>query len=278
MNYKKLTFILWISFAAATETYAQELVMYKQADTTQLMMEVYRPATDDQEGLPALVFFFGGGWIGGSRQQFLPHARYYAEKGVVCFLVDYRVSSRHKTSPFDALKDAKSAIRYIRRHATDWGVDPDKIIASGGSAGGHLAAATALIDEYNDPKDDKTISCIPNALVLFNPVIDNGPGGYGYDRIGEAYKAFSPLHNLDKDTPPTILFLGTADKLIPVETAQYYQKVMQKTGARCELRLYDGAGHGFFNFKNREYFEQTISETDEFLQSLGYLTKAVKNR
>ena len=128
--------------------------------------------------------------------------------------------------------DAKSAVRYVRNNAAKWGIDPNKIVASGGSAGGHLAAATAVIEKYNDPNDDLSISCVPDALVLFNPVIDNGPGGYGFERIGDAYKNFSPIHNLRKDLPPTIFFLGTNDALIPGETAKYYQTVMQKTGNR----------------------------------------------
>ncbi|MDZ7720772.1 MAG: dienelactone hydrolase family protein [Balneolaceae bacterium] len=110
-------------------------------------------------------------------------------------------------------------------------------------------------------------------MILFNPVIDNGPGGYGYDRIGDAYKDFSPLHNIKKGAPPTILFLGTNDDLIPVETAKYYQKVMENVDSRCELHLYDEQEHGFFNYRNFEYYKKTVSEADSFLQSLGYLNK-----
>ena len=218
-----------------------------------------------------MIFFFGGGWTGGNKYQFVNQAKYFAKRGIVCFLADYRTKSINNTSPFESLKDAKSAIRFIRKNASEFGIDPSKIIASGGSAGGHLAAATALIENYNEDSDDLSISCIPNALVLFNPVIDNGPGGYGYERIGEKYKDFSPLHNINKNTPPTIFFLGTNDALIPVETAKYYQKVMEKVGSRCELVLYEGVGHGFFNYKNFEYYKKTVFESDKFLQSLGYL-------
>jgi acetyl esterase len=128
---------------------------------------------------------------------------------MVCFLPDYRVYERHKTLPFESLKDAKSAIRYIRMHADEFSIYPDKIVGSGGSAGGHLAAAAALTDSINDERDDLSISCKPNALVLFNPVIDNGPGGFGYDNefIRQNYKNFSPLHNIRKGAPPTITFL-----------------------------------------------------------------------
>lgn len=163
---------------------------------------------------------------------------------MICFLVDYRVKNRQHTTPFESLKDAKSAIRYIRERADEFNIDSSRIVAPGGSAGGHLAAATSLIDNYNESTDNLSISCKPNALILFNPVIDNGPGGYGYKRIGNEYKSFSPLHNIKKGTPSTIIFQGTNDKHIPIETVKYYQKVMEKVGSRCELRLYEGEGHG----------------------------------
>lgn len=181
------------------------------------------------------------------------------------------MKSRNQTTPFESLKDAKSAIRFLRENALEFHIDTAKIIASGGSAGGHLAAATALIDRFEEQNDNLTISCIPNALILFNPVIDNGPGGYGYERIGQKYKDFSPLHNINKGAPPTIIFLGTSDHLVPVETAKYYKTIMEKVGSRCDLFLYEGQKHGFFNYRNRIYYDQTILEADKFLISIGYL-------
>lgn len=253
---------------------AQEEFIYKEIDTTQLKMEVHRPPhMNPSKNYPAMVFFFGGGWKGGAIKHFEHHAKYFSKRGIVCFLVDYRVESRQRTTPFESLKDAKSAIRFVRANAKKFQIDPNKIIASGGSAGGHLAAATALIENYNETTDDMEISCLPNALVLYNPVIDNGPGGYGFERIGDQYKAFSPLHNITEEAPPTLIFLGTDDKLIPVETAVYYQTVMEKVGSRCELHLYEGQSHGFFNYTNFEYYEKTVTTTDTFLQSLGYLEK-----
>ena len=253
---------------------AQTEVLYKQVENTELFLEIHSPEKlDANKKYPAVVFFFGGGWKGGNRSQFLQHAKYFSQRGLICFLVDYRTETKHQTSPFESLKDAKSAIRFIRKNAARFNIDPNGIIASGGSAGGHLAAATGIISGYDENTDDVGISCLPNALVLFNPVIDNGPGGYGFERIGTAYKQFSPLHNLETGAPPTILFLGTADKLIPVETAKYYQKVMQKVGSRCDLKLYEGQGHGFFNYRNLDLYKQTVLETDLFLQSLGFLEK-----
>ncbi|WP_338225169.1 alpha/beta hydrolase [Algoriphagus confluentis] len=274
----KIAFLIsFFLFFSVTFSFSQAKVVYKTIDTLALTLEIYCPTKSSESGkYPAMIFFFGGGWTGGVTTQFEPQAKYFSERGIVCFLAEYRVSSRNQTSPFESLMDAKSAIRFIRSHADEFQIDPDQIIASGGSAGGHLAAATALIDGYNDPTDDLGISCKPAALVLFNPVIDNGPGGYGFERIGEAYLDFSPLHNIRKGAPPTVIFLGTEDNLIPVETMEYYQKVMEKVGSRCELFLYEGQPHGFFNYRNFDYYEETLLQADLFLQSLGYLKQGPK--
>ncbi|MFN5914876.1 MAG: alpha-L-rhamnosidase C-terminal domain-containing protein, partial [Chitinophagaceae bacterium] len=81
----------------------------------------------------------------------------------------------------------------------------------------------------------------------------------------------APLHNIQSAAPPTILFLGTEDKLVSVETAKNFQNAMRNVKARCELFLYKGQDHGFFNFRNIELYKQTIKELDTFLTSLQYL-------
>lgn len=245
---------------------------YKQIDTIQLDMAIHYPETFKKgHPLPAIIFFFGGGWNGGTIEHFRSQAEYFASRGIIAVRADYRVKSRHNASPFECLKDAKSAIRYLRKNATELGIDPDQIIASGGSAGGHLAAATALIEDYNEVGEDSSIDCKPNALVLFNPVIDNGPEGYGYERIGAAYRKFSPHHNIKKNMPPTIFFLGGKDALIPVNTAKVFQRKMGKIGSRCDLHIYDKQPHGFFNKQFEYYYRATLYEADRFLSDLGYL-------
>ncbi|MEM9324109.1 MAG: alpha/beta hydrolase [Bacteroidota bacterium] len=271
----RIVTLMLIGSLLAVSGHGQELVAYKTIDTTTLYLEVHRPADMQREDTyPALIFFFGGGWRGGDRGHFRRQARYLSKRGLVCFLADYRTFSKHATDPFESLKDAKSAMRFLRKHAGRWQVDPNRIIAAGGSAGGHLAAATALVRYFDDPADDLTISPVPNALVLFNPVIDNGPGGYGYERVGEPYRDFSPLHNIRSGAPPTLLLLGTEDALVPVETAEYYRLVMEKVGSRCDLILYEGSKHGFFNYgRDGDRYQETLTASDEFLQSLGYLSR-----
>jgi len=247
---------------------------YKQVGDATLKIDIFElQQKDPAKKYPAIVFFFGGGWTGGSPAQFYPHCEYLAGRGMIAMAAEYRVKSRHGTTPAECVKDGKSAVRWIRANAARLGIDPGRIAAGGGSAGGHVAAAVATSPGFQEAGEDTTVSCRPNALVLFNPVFDNGPQGYGQDRVNEFFPAISPLHNLRPGTPPTIVFLGTQDKLIPVATAKDYQARMEQHGDRCELRLYEGQPHGFFNYRGATspYFSRTVFEADKFLASLGWI-------
>ncbi|MHC4627189.1 MAG: alpha/beta hydrolase [Planctomycetota bacterium] len=247
-------------------------VVYKKVGPSELKIHIFTPANHTlADKRPAIVFFFGGGWNGGSPTQFYPHCDYLASRGMVAMSAEYRVKTRHGTSPRECVKDGKTAIRWIRVHSDELGIDPNKLAAGGGSAGGHVAAATATVKGFNEEGEDQNISCKPNALVLFNPVFDNSPGGYGYDRVKEYWKDFSPMHNIIESTPPTIVFLGTKDKLIPTATAEQYRKLMADKGRRCDLHFYKNQEHGFFNYRNKKYFTTTVVEADRFLASLGYV-------
>lgn len=160
-------------------------------------------------------------------------------------------------------------MRWVRSHAAELGIDPEKIAAGGGSAGGHLAAFTALVDGTEDPDDDLKISAKPAALLLFNPVLDNGEGEWGSERVGGKTKEFSPAHNVTAKAPPAIVFLGTEDKLIPVSTLERFQKNMKDAGVRCDLHLYPGKGHGFFN--GDPELTDTIEKSEAFLRDLKWI-------
>jgi acetyl esterase len=266
-----------LKLAGATEK------TYKTIDGFDLKMWIFSPADHKaSDKRPAAVFFFGGGWNGGTPTQFEPHARYLASRGMVAAIADYRVKSRQKTTPFECVKDGKSAVRYLRTHAAELGIDPDRIAAGGGSAGGHVAAATGTVPGLEEEGEDKKISARPNALLLFNPVYDNSAKGYGHSRVKDRWKEISPMHNITKATPPTIVFLGSKDSLIPVKTAQEYKKKMEAAGARCDNHIYEGQPHGFFN-KSKSggtYYIKTVTAMDKFLASLGWLKgePTVKNQ
>ncbi|MCC2669632.1 MAG: nlhH 5 [Armatimonadetes bacterium] len=248
-----------------------ETVVYKKVGDRELKLLIEKPpAWKASDRRPALVFFFGGGWVGGNPGQFLKQSRYLASRGMVGVRVEYRTIPKGDTGPPTLpCADAKSALRYVRSHTAELGIDPQRIGAAGGSAGGHLAAFTGLVEGLDDPQDDRAVSCKPDALVLFNPVFNNGPGEWGHARVGDRFKEFSPAHNLRKGAPPTIVFLGSADKLIPVRVLQEFAAGMKEVGARCDAHVYPDAGHGFFN--RDPHFTRTLIEADRFLASLGWL-------
>ncbi|MDF1752725.1 MAG: alpha/beta hydrolase [Verrucomicrobiales bacterium] len=249
--------------------------VYKKASGDDLYIYRFDPADHDpaKDKRPAVVFFFGGGWNGGTPNQFVPHSRYLASRGLVTFVADYRVKSRQKATPNQCVADGKSAVRWIRKNADRLGIDPAKVIAGGGSAGGHVAAAAGFCDGLEDEGEDLSISSKPAAMLLFNPVYDNGPKGYGNSRVTEWFPAISPAHNITKDDPPTIVFLGSKDSLIPVSTAEKFRDDMTALGLKSELHVYKGAPHGFFNQgKKPDHFSDTVLKTDQFLVGLGYLS------
>lgn len=249
--------------------------VYKKASGEDLWVYRFDPEGHDpkKDKRPAVVFFFGGGWNGGTVTQFEQHSKYLASRGMVAFVADYRVKSRQKTGPDACVADGKSAIRFVRENAERFGIDPDRIAAGGGSAGGHVAATTGICDGLDDPAEkDSKISSKANALLLYNPVYDNGPKGYGNSRVTKWFPAISPAHNITKDDPPTITFLGSKDSLIPVATAKKFDADLKNVGVKSEAHIYEGESHGFFNEnKSPKSFLDTVLKTDAFLVALGWL-------
>ena len=149
---------------------------YKTVGDTVLKLWIFTPeGHSENDNRPAIVFFFGGGWYGGSPSHFEQHCEYLSTRGMIAIAAYYRVKSRHDVTVDTCVADAKSAMRWVRSHASRLGIDPDRIAAGGGSAGGHLAAASAILPGLDDPADDKSVSAKPNALIFFNPVVVLAP-------------------------------------------------------------------------------------------------------
>jgi acetyl esterase/lipase len=260
------------SEAAPASGFTTETLVYKQVGGRRLHLHVEKPANwKATDRRPAVVLFFGGGWVSGKPEQFQRQSEYLATRGMVGVRVEYRVLPKgDKGPPIVCCQDAKSAMRWVRAHAAELGVDPDRIAAAGGSAGGHLAAFTSMVGGLDDPTDNVEISPRANALVLFNPVFDNGPeGGWGTARIGDRYREFSPAHNITPATPPTVVFLGDNDRLISTNVLARFKANMTQAGVRCDTHVYAGQPHGFFN--QEPYKSITLIEADKFLGSLGWL-------
>lgn len=244
--------------------------IYKTVGKHELQLFVDMPKGHKADAkVPAIVFFHGGGFKSGSEIQFERQAKYLAERGMVAFRVRYRLTSSPGVEVTDCVEDAISAMRWVRANAGKLGVDPDRIAAGGGSAGGYLSAATLLVDHINAKTDPAGVSAKPNALVLFNPGFGNRErdGGDPRDPDGKG----NLLNHVKPGAPPTIIFHGKEDTTVPYSTVEAFTAVMKKAGNRCELVGYEGVGHSFFN-KGRHY-ELTLAETDKFLTGLGWIGK-----
>ncbi len=255
--------------------------LYRSVDGVDLRLYLFEPKghlASDQT--PAVVFFFGGGWRSGNPAQFREHAKYLASRGMVAIAVDYRVATRNGVKGYQCVEDAKAAMRWVRAHAANLGIDPQRIAAAGGSAGGHLAAATATVPGYDDPQADLSVSVMPNALVLFNPVTLTAPldglSSWPPDTsiIGAPPESISPQHHIPKNPPPVIIFHGTDDKTVAYATVEAFCNQWNTQGGQCELIAYPGKGHGFFNYGrdgNQAYID-TVRKMDRFFVSLGWLS------
>lgn len=268
-------------------TDADRVETYRSADGSDLRLWIYQPdGHASEQKKPAVVFFFGGGWNGGTPTQFSPHSRYLASRGMVAMVADYRVKSRQGVQAKECVIDAKAAMRWIRAHANDLGIDPNRLAAGGGSAGGHLAAAVATLSEHDAPNADRSISTVPNALVLFNPatILAAAPGFEAFEkrraeleaRFGAGAESMSPYHQLTKNLPPTIVFHGKEDTTVSYNTAEGFCDKAKQLGARCELVGYEDAGHGFFNHGRGDgsHYTDTVRRMDAFFASLGWLSGA----
>lgn len=213
----------------------------------------------------AIIFFHGGGWRRGEPSAMHAHCESLAAQGMFCASARYRLFGPETDSLADSIDDAHAAISWLRSQSERFQIDPQRIAAGGGSAGGHLAACCAIIPSEQWP-DSR-----PCALVLHNPVVDNGPGAFGYKRVGDEYYKYSPMHRIGKGCPPCCFLLGTEDVGLPISVGLEFQRRMQAAGNRCDLHLFGGQSHGFSR-PGRERFDECQAISIAFLKGLGLIS------
>lgn len=249
--------------------------VYKEAGGQKLELWIWQPpgwkAPDKRS---AIVFYHGGGWRGGNPSAFSRQSEKLAARGMVAISVQYRLTSQPGVTLADCIRDARSAFRWVRAHADELGIDPERIAAGGGSAGGHLAACLSTISDINDAKDDLTISTRPAALVLFNPAVNLDIAltrrGLSSEQAAELLK-LSPYQHLKAGAPPAIIFHGSADTTVPIATVESYAARVRELGGEASVSVFEGKAHAFFN-REPEVWE-TLKQAESFLEKEGLLTK-----
>jgi len=208
--------------------------------------------------LPALVLFHGGGWVVGSANQFNQQALTMAKLGVVVIQPEYRLV-KPKDSIRAPIADATAAWRWVHDHAEQLGIDPERIGVGGGSAGGQLAAYLGMIAKVSEPA----------LMVLYNPVVDLGPGACCQTHAFGDYRTISPLYHVRPNLPATLIFHGAQDVLVSPVSIRAFVQAMKKAGNQCSAIFYPGVGHAFFN--QPEYENKTTTELIDFLTARGWI-------
>jgi acetyl esterase/lipase len=233
-------------------------------------LEVFFPENHDpmKARVPCILLFHGGGWGNGDKKTFYYDCKYFASRGIVAATANYYMHTKEERQKLPdnvsrktaCVTDAKSAIRWMKEHAGELGIDPEKIVVGGGSAGGHVSLLSTLNPGNNDPADSKEFDTSIVAYVLFNPALSEGD---------VEYPEINALNYLRKDFPPAIVFFGTKDKWKKGWDVAHTKLKKLGAGNRVRLWLAEGEEHAFFN--KQPWKDLTIIEADRFLTSLGLL-------
>jgi acetyl esterase/lipase len=280
-----LLYLLHLNIYLNGAEVVKKQMVYKTINDIELSVDMFYTEQNKAEKIsPAIAFFHGGGWVYGSPQEFHGACERFARNGFVTFSFQYRLSINDdgtyphpEISPIESVKDARSALRWLRSNADELNIDPNKIIAGGQSAGGQLALSTALFDNINESTDNLNISSVPNALLLFSSCyntmeawIDNLLG----DRRTRIWD-ISPYHNLKNNLPPIITFHGNADCMVFFYTVLFFNDRMKDLGNEFELITLEGRDHYLgeqADPKYARYFDEEILErTDLFLSEHGFV-------
>jgi len=257
-----LALLLMFSSSAGAQDSGSPAIEEFTSLGTRIGVRVFTPSHSDDKPRSAIVLFHGGGWNEGDASWMDSIATQYANLGMVAISVDYRLA-RDGTTPFDAVADARNAIRWVRQEAARLGVNPNKVAALGTSAGAHLAASAAIFDE---PWGSDS-SSVPNALVLRSPAISVATSTWFQKLSGGASQAaaLSPALHVRAGLPPMILLQGEQDNVTPASDARQFCQRMQERGNTCKLKVYPEVGHLF----TRNLASQEIPDYDAIDRSVS---------
>ena len=241
--------------------------IYKQVGNIELEAHIFYPENHSQnDETPVYAFFHGGGWAVGIPEWGYSNCKRYQEKGMVAISFEYRLIDIHGSNIINCIEDAKSAILWIRQNAKELGIDPNKVVASGFSAGGHLASSTAILDEFDI--QDGGFNSKPNAFIAHSASYNTTKSNFFRRQSNGDSESISTFHNASKGLPPAIFFHGTDDHLAPISEFTEFRDKMQSLNNDFEYKIFQNVGHFF----NDDKASQEVRElTDAFLKKLGYI-------
>lgn len=249
-----------------------EIRVYKTVDDVTLDAYIYMPS-DLKEGekRPAVAFFHGGGWECGKPEWGHTQCRHFSSLGLVGISFEYRLLTQHDSTLADCVKDAKSALRWMRAHKDELHIDPERITVSGFSAGGHLCLCTAMIDGFDEPYEDLSVSSAPQAMLLWvTPPKIHEDRWFVQILKGQAeVRDIDPSSHIRPGLPPCVFFQGTNDDTVSPDAVKDFVGKMKDAGNRCDLHLFEGQTHLGWDKSGNE--ADVLAKMDAFLESIGFL-------
>lgn len=257
--------------AAAQEVPEGKVYTYLPEHGNRGEIEVHFPKDHDasKAKVPAIIMFHGGAWRAGNRDMFRRLCHHFAQRGLVAATAHYPLASKKEIDDRNAnpspkrkcITGAKSAIRWVKANADELGIDPDRLVAGGGSAGGHVAMLATLNPGLNDPNDPKDIDTSVVAYLLFNPAFK--PAADKNDAEVNIEK------HLKADMPPIAAFWGTNDNWLAGWNSAYDKMKSLGTDKNVQWWTAVGQGHAFFN--HEPWQTLTLIKADAFLVEQGLL-------
>jgi acetyl esterase/lipase len=280
----RLFLLLVFAFTAHAGSFTSENdVEYGKVNGKPLLLDVMRPVSRVVKPRPAIVFVHGGGWIIGDKRGMRAMAETAAREGFVCFNINYRLAFGAENNWPAALDDSQRAVRWVRANAARYGVDPERMGAVGGSAGGHLVTFLGTTDtlDNSDPalaRYSSRTQCVVNlfgptdltddlsqkveAGLASNDMVRQFLGGTPQQKP-DAARAASPLWRVDAKSAPFLIFHGRLDTLVPPDHSERLYAALQKAGVESKLVMFENEGHGW---KKKETQDRFAAETLAFLK------------
>jgi len=244
-------------------------VLYGNADGQDLSMDIYIPIGTEPSSesplRPAIVFIHGGGWVGGDKSAYVDYCSWFARRGFAGFNINYRLVKPDGNQWPAQINDAQLAVRWVRDHADEYRVDPNRVGVFGDSAGGHLVALLGTWPDRNTSSEklgsySNRVNCVvdlygPTDLTAPLPtkgpfninvekLVDDLLGGPKSERM-ELARAASPLFHVSAGDSPFLIFHGDKDPLVPLDQSQRLNEALKEAGVESRLVVFEGAGHGF---------------------------------
>jgi acetyl esterase/lipase len=248
-------------------------------------LDLYVPQRNE-ERLPLIVWIHGGGWKGGSKEECPPLL--WSGKGFAVASINYRLS-QHAKFPAQ-IKDCKAAIRWLRIQSKKYKIDPDRVVAWGGSAGGHLASLVGTAQDVPNWEQGSGIGSSQVQAVIdwygradltpvsTDPALAESPsasllGGCGRE-VDELSREASPLMHVSRDDPPFLIMHGELDNVVPVRQSRTFAEALKKAGVKVSLVILKGAGHGGPDFLRAEQ----MSVIDSFLSQHLHVRRTAESK